>query len=81
MLWDNEVGLHHHGPIETTLYNRGGPALTWEAHFAIEAEDLLVDGVSQPAAGSVGEGGGLESWVSIEVPAGASRTVRVPAKE
>jgi hypothetical protein len=80
-LWANEVDVHHRGDVETMLRNRGGPALTWEARFAIEAGELLVDERAQLATCSVGEGGGLASWVSIEVPAGASRTVRVPAKE
>jgi hypothetical protein len=80
-LWDNEVDVYHRGTVETMLCNQGGPALTWEPHFAMEAEELLVDGVAQPATHSVGEGEGLESWVSIEVPAGASCTVRVSTKE
>jgi len=80
-LWANEVDVHHRGDAETTVRNRRGPALTWEARFARETGELLVDGAARPATWGVGEGGGLASWVSIEVPAGASRTVRVPAKE
>jgi hypothetical protein len=76
-LWANRVEVRHRGNVETTLRNEAGPAFTWEARFAGEANELLVDEAPRLATRGAGESGRAESWVSIEVPAAESRTVRV----
>lgn len=75
---DYEIDLEHIGNTQSTLTNNGKKAITWEARFygdyeQLQAGDSVIDAETKDINGIT------VSYVTVEVPAGESITVKADA--
>lgn len=71
----HDLTIRHEGNTTTLTHLAGPNTLTWEAQFPGEAQQICVNGVAQEAVLRDVHGRAV-SAVSVEVPVGASVTVR-----
>ena len=74
----NIVSVRHDRNRKTTLTNRVGPSVIWQATFDGSFETLLVDGKPMQAHHEKGCLGRELSWVRVPVGAGDSVRIEVP---
>lgn len=72
---ENVVDLEHHGDRRSTLTNRSGPTVHWQAAFSGKIPFLIVNGHSVRAKVSSDAAGRPVSWIVTDVVAGASVVV------
>jgi hypothetical protein len=73
----NEISVRHEGTHETRFENESGAALSWRAVFPGLHGELLLDGRPTPATTRLTSGGAPESFLLVEVPRAAVRTVAI----
>jgi hypothetical protein len=71
----NAISVQHKANGETTLTNEAGPELEWRAGFPVKSDTLLADGKRTPVQHAIREGGGVESYCTLRVKPGETRTV------
>jgi hypothetical protein len=72
--------LRHEGLSSTRLTRLSGHWTAWRAVFAGSFDTLLVDGEALAAESRRTLTGDVESFVTVELGEGATRTVSVPAR-
>jgi hypothetical protein len=77
---NNVVDIKHIGSSSSTLSNRSGPALRWQAVFQGTVRQLKVDGKAVLARHDTLPGGMAVSWVTVTVSPGATVVVNRMAK-
>jgi hypothetical protein len=75
---ENVVDLEHRGDQRSTLTNRSGPTLHWQAAFPGKIPFLILNGRSVRASASADAAGAPISWVTTDVASGASVVVGRP---
>ncbi|HSG80860.1 MAG TPA: hypothetical protein VLC48_01315, partial [Gemmatimonadota bacterium] len=73
----NQIAVHHDGNAQTRLANESGSALRWRAVFPGSHRWLLVDGARFEARVRDAGSGQSETFVTIDLGPGQSRTVKV----
>ena len=76
---ENVVDLEHHGDRRSTLTNRSGPTIHWQAAFSGKIPFLIMNGHSVRAKVSSDSAGAPVSWVVTDVVPGASVVVSQPS--
>ncbi len=77
---DAVIDVRHEGRTRTTLTVHSGRGFVWRAAFDGRWDELEIDGVRTPVrAAGRDEAGRAVSWVEIEMPAGRTATVALPA--
>ena len=75
----NLVDLQHMGDQQSSLVNRSGPPLHWQATFAGKVASLKVNGRPVGAKTAFSDAGTPVSWIIVDVPSGATVVVsRLP---
>jgi hypothetical protein len=74
----NLVDLEHRGDQESSLTNRSGPPLLWQATFSGKLSSLNVNGRPVGAESGSNAVGTPVSWIIIDVPLGATVVVSCP---
>ena len=74
----NLVDLEHAGDQESSLTNRSGPLLHWQATFAGKVPSLKVNGRPVRAKTASSTVGTPVSWIIVDVPSGATVVVSRP---
>jgi len=75
---ENVVDLEHNGNRRSTLTNRSGPTLRWQATFSGKIPFLMVNGHSVRSKVSSDAAGAPISWIITDVASGASAVVSQP---
>jgi hypothetical protein len=78
-VFDAMVDIRHDGRTRTSLTVRAGGPVVWKAVFDGSLDILEVDGAARTASHGPDEAGRPVSWVTVEVAAGRSVIVAVPA--
>jgi hypothetical protein len=74
----NLVDLEHTGDQESSLTNRSGPPLLWQATFSGKVPSLKVNGRQVRAKSASDSVGTPISWIIVDVPLGATVVVSHP---
>jgi hypothetical protein len=74
----NLVDLEHAGEQESSLTNRSGPPLLWQATFSGEVPSLKVNGRPVRAKTASSAVGTPVSWIIVDVPSGTTVVVSRP---
>jgi hypothetical protein len=74
----NLVDLEHVGDQESSLTNRSGPPLHWQATFSGEVPSLEVNGRPVRAKTASSAVGTPVSWIIVDVPSGTTVVVSRP---
>jgi len=71
----NLVDLEHTGDQKSSLTNRSGPPLLWQATFSGKVSFLKVNGRRVPAETASNAAGTPVSWIIVDVPLGVTVVV------
>jgi hypothetical protein len=74
----NLMDLKHTGDQESSLTNRSGPPLHWQATFFGKVSSLKVNGRPVRTKSASDSVGALVSWIIVDVPLGATAVVSRP---
>jgi hypothetical protein len=78
-VFDARIDVRHDGRTRTGFTVRAGGPVVWKAVFDGRLDNLEVDGAARTASHGLDEAGRPVSWVTVEVAAGRTAVVAVPA--